>query len=442
MGQKEMKYVAFISYKSEDVKWAKWLQDKLEHYHIPSALRNGREDIPEYVRPVFRDRTDLSAGRLEKAISDALEVSHFLIVICSPIAAQSPWVCKEVQFFIDSGREDNIIPFIIDGQPNSTDPAAECFPEALRLLTGNRERLGINVNENGKEAAFVKVVATILDIDFDALWQRFQRQEKTRRRNINAILPLLEKGGRVSCDKAVAADCYRQAAEFGDTRAMYRQALLEMKQDLIASADLMRQAARLGNNEAAWWLAKSLFYGTALPRDYDEAFCWLQELSLRDGLSPKARLLKGLCHYNGCGTPIDYEAAVKTLLGAFESSGLDRWGVPRSESHDTGKMESNGLDERGVRTICRILGECHYYGKGVPKDYCRALKYLLLSVKDGEYIYPNKDAEYLIGTCYYFHLGTRQDIPTALFWLKDAEEQGSMEAHELLKRRACRQAKK
>jgi len=67
------------------------------------------------------------------------------------------------------------------------------------------------------------------------------------------------------------------------------------------------------------------------------------------------------------------------------------------------------------------------------------LKYLLLSVRDDEYIYPDKDAEYLIGTCYYFHLGTRQDIPTALYWLTDAEKHGSLEARELLERRARRQ---
>lgn len=253
---------------------------------------------------------------------------------------------------------------------------------------------------------------------------------------------LLEKGGRVPCDKAVAADCYGQASESGDTKAMYRLALLEMKQDSAPSSELMRNAAHLGNNEAAWWLAKTLFYGTVLPKDYEESFYWLKELSLRNGLSPEARFLKGLCYYNGYGTAVDYEAAVQTLLGALECSGLDRWGVSLSEGHDTGEMESNGLGEVDIRTICRILGECYYYGKGVKKDYCRALKYLLLSVQDEEYVYPNKDAEYLIGTCYYYHLGTRQNTPTAIYWLKEAEKLGSSEARALLERRSYRRAKK
>ena len=228
-----------------------------------------------------------------------------------------------------------------------------------------------------------------------------------------------------------------KTAESGYAKAMYRLALLKMKEDPVSMADLMRKAARLGNNDAAWRLAKSLFYGAILPKDYNEAFFWLKELAVRDGLSPKAWFLLGLCYYKGHGTAVDYEAAVNALLGAFSSSGLDRWGVPLSESHSAGGPED--LSEVDIRTACRIMGKCCYYGKGVEKDYCRALKYLLLSVRDDEYIYPDKDAEYLIGTCYYFHLGTRQDIPTALYWLTDAEKHGSLEARELLERRARRQ---
>ena len=260
--------------------------------------------------------------------------------------------------------------------------------------------------------------------------------------NLYELGLLLEKGGRVPCDKAVAADCYRQAAESGDIRAMYRLALLEMKQEPVIAADLMRRAASLGNDDAAWWLAEKHFRGYILPKNHDEAFKWLNVLSLRGGLSPKAGFLMGLCYYNGYGTDINYDAAVQALLGALESSGRDRWGVVLPEKTGVKEKDPAGLGEGDIRTICRILGECYYFGRGVARDYCRALKYLLLSVQDGEYVYPHKDAEYLIGTCYYFHLGTRQDIFTALYWLTDAEKQGCVEARELLERRARRRAKK
>lgn len=179
MDQKK-EYYAFISYKREDERWAKWLQNKLEHYKIPVAVRKKDTSLPAYVRPVFKDTTDLSGGVLEKAIDEALSQSRYLIVICSPRAAQSPWVCKEVQHFIDSGREEYIIPFIIEGLPNSEDIALECFPKNLRELTGARELLGININEMGRAAAMVKVVARMFRLEFDILWRRYEKEKRRK----------------------------------------------------------------------------------------------------------------------------------------------------------------------------------------------------------------------------------------------------------------------
>lgn len=57
----EKQYYAFISYKREDEKWAKLLQHKLEHYKFPTNL-NGYTDLPNKIRPIFRDVTDLKPG--------------------------------------------------------------------------------------------------------------------------------------------------------------------------------------------------------------------------------------------------------------------------------------------------------------------------------------------------------------------------------------------
>ena|GEM_PF-1736546 len=178
MGPNKLKYYAFISYKREDARWAKWLQRELEHYRLP---KNNRAEYPflnKGIRPVFRDSSDLSSGLLANEIHKALEQSQFLIIICSPLAATSPWVANEVQHFIDIGREKQIIPFIISGVPFSPKQEEECFPLPLRKLTGDRELRGINISEMGKEAALVKVVARIVDCRFDNLWQRFEREKR------------------------------------------------------------------------------------------------------------------------------------------------------------------------------------------------------------------------------------------------------------------------
>lgn len=176
----EKEYFAFISYKREDQKWAKWLQETLENYKLPSVL-NGRTDLPKEIRPVFRDKSELASGVLADEIQTALKQSKYLIVICSPRSAQSEWVNKEIQSFIDLGRTEKIIPFIIEGRPHAQNPDDECFPSLLRNLPTEQELLGIEVDEMGRDAAAVKVVAQMFGLQFDSLWQRHERQQKRRR---------------------------------------------------------------------------------------------------------------------------------------------------------------------------------------------------------------------------------------------------------------------
>ena len=179
-------YFAFISYKREDEKWAKWLQHKLEHYRLPSNVKKGNVHLPKDLRPVFKDTSELSSGVLAEEIHAALENSQYLIVICSPRAAKSEWVCKEVQTFIDMGRTKEVIPFIVGGKAYADNPTEECFPTALRQLHGDQELLGININEMGKEAAVIKVIARMLGLKFDMLWQRHQKEKSQRNAVISA----------------------------------------------------------------------------------------------------------------------------------------------------------------------------------------------------------------------------------------------------------------
>ena len=176
MIEEKYQYFAFISYKREDEEWAKWLQHKLEHYKLPSNL-NGRTDLPKEIRPVFKDTSELMPGNLPEQIHQALELSKYLIVICSPRSAKSEWVNKEIETFISMGRTANVIPFIIDGKAFSGNPGEECFPLALRQLPKEQEILGANINEMGRDAAAVKVVARMFDVRFDELWQRHEREQ-------------------------------------------------------------------------------------------------------------------------------------------------------------------------------------------------------------------------------------------------------------------------
>ena len=180
-------YYAFISYKREDEKWARWLQHRLEHFKLPSNL-NGRTDLPKEIRPIFRDTTELTPGNLPDQIQKALEHSKFLILICSPRSAKSEWVNKEVETFLSLGRLPQIIPFIVEGELFSSNPEEECFPEAILSLPKEKELLGVSIDTMGREAAALKVIARMMELRFDILWQRYERDKKKKR---NVYLSLL-----------------------------------------------------------------------------------------------------------------------------------------------------------------------------------------------------------------------------------------------------------
>lgn len=204
---KNYKYYAFISYSRQDEEWAMWLQHELEHYHLPDNLKN-HEDLPKEFRPVFRDVDELKAGNLPDQIYEALKSSENLIVICSPRAVKSKWVNKEITDFIEIGNEkginnnERIFPFIIEGAPDAQQEAQECFPKALR----GQEVLAGNVNENGRDKAFVKIMAGMLpNVGFDDIWNRYERDKaEEERRKREERDKLLTAQSRFVAEKAMS----------------------------------------------------------------------------------------------------------------------------------------------------------------------------------------------------------------------------------------------
>lgn len=140
----KFRYKAFISYSHRDQKWAKWLQSSLEGYRVPKRLvgtEGAYGAIPSRLAPVFRDREDLStASDLSAKVKEALVVSKALIAVCSPTAARSEWVSEEIAYFRSLGREDRIFALIVDGDPQASDPAQQCFSPALTVNADGTER--------------------------------------------------------------------------------------------------------------------------------------------------------------------------------------------------------------------------------------------------------------------------------------------------------------
>ena len=180
-GQKVYTYYAFISYKHKDKRWAKWLQRRLEAYRLPNVLCR-REDYPRHLTPIFRDETDLTAGKtVHELLLQNLAQCKYLIVICSRNMQEHPeYIDYEIRKFLELGNPAaNILPLIVDGEANAADPANECLPPSL-IEMGDARPLGVTLAAGRKRDAILKIIASMLGLEVQSLI-RHDRDRRTRR---------------------------------------------------------------------------------------------------------------------------------------------------------------------------------------------------------------------------------------------------------------------
>jgi len=173
-------YAAYLSYSHQDTAWATWIHRAIEGYRVPRRLvgepgENG--PVPARLSPVFRDREDLSsASNLNDRLVEALAASRFLIVVCSPNAADSRWVNEEIRRFRELHGADRILCLLVDGEAGG-EPSP--FPAAL-LEGGDREPLAADPRSwaDGKTLARQKIIAGMLGVRLDVLRQRDLRRRR------------------------------------------------------------------------------------------------------------------------------------------------------------------------------------------------------------------------------------------------------------------------
>jgi TPR repeat protein len=82
-------------------------------------------------------------------------------------------------------------------------------------------------------------------------------------------------------------------------------------------------------------------------------------------------------------------------------------------------MKYRQAAERGDAYAQCSLGECYYYGDGVPQDFDEAGKWYRKSAEQG-YI----GAQYRLGDFYFFGKGVALDLGESLEWYRKAARQG------------------
>ncbi|MDR3322561.1 MAG: hypothetical protein LBS93_08930 [Synergistaceae bacterium] len=180
---REYRFYAFVSHEEggRDEKCARWLRRRLENYRIPvetvSRLRREsaaitEDTIPSRLAVGASARTFFGYPPEEPAGPGSVTMAaRYLIVICSPRAAKSERVNEDVKEFVESGKEDYIIPFIIDGEPAGD--GDRCYPPCL--LSNS---LGVTLSAGTGEEAVIQVMARLLRVKFSRLYQRHLREQR------------------------------------------------------------------------------------------------------------------------------------------------------------------------------------------------------------------------------------------------------------------------
>ncbi|WP_454713991.1 TIR domain-containing protein [Caulobacter segnis] len=178
--ENRQRYKAFISYSHHDRQVAEWLHRALESYRAPPRLlaKNGAS-IAGGLRPIFRDRDELSAAAdLGETIRDALDRSDALIVLCSPTAATSRWVDQELAYFIKDRGPGAVLCVITPSTPDDATLDAVMPPALRAALPEDVEPLAVDLRRDadGKRLARLKIAARLLNVSLDQLVQRDARR--------------------------------------------------------------------------------------------------------------------------------------------------------------------------------------------------------------------------------------------------------------------------
>lgn len=176
------KFFAFISYSSANRREAARLHRRLEYFRVTGAMARDFDNKRKPMNPSFYAPLEIQPGELKEELKTRLRNSRYLVVVCSPESARSQWVQLEIDYFVSIGRRDKIFFFIVDGKPNSGDPATDCYGKAVKD-NGLEGVLGVDVHENvfkfpplNRERAYIQLISRLLGVDFDTLWNRHLRR--------------------------------------------------------------------------------------------------------------------------------------------------------------------------------------------------------------------------------------------------------------------------
>ena len=199
-----MKFAAFISYShTTDGELAPALQKALQRFAKPWNRRRALR--------IFRDETSLSINpALWSSIKQSLSESEYFILIASPDAAQSEWVQKEVDYWINNRPIDKLLIVLTEGDlswdktssdflrtektplPPNLRGVFEEEPRYLDLRWARQLEDQLSLNHDRFRNAIADISATLQDRPKDELiGEDILQHKKLKKRTRSAVAALV-----------------------------------------------------------------------------------------------------------------------------------------------------------------------------------------------------------------------------------------------------------
>jgi type II secretory pathway pseudopilin PulG len=248
-----LRHDAFMSYShAADGLLAPRLQAALQRFAKPWWQRRAVG--------VFRDESSLSASpHLWGSIVAAMEGSAWFVLLLSPDAAQSPWVTREIDWWVENKEPGRIIPVLTDGTFAWEDGelAGDAVPPSLHSVFSEeprwvdlrfaREDEQLDLKNPRFSAAVADIASTLRGVPKDELASEEVRQHRRTVRTawVAAVVLLLfgiaaTIGAVVAVDRSNEARAQQRLAEEARAAAETAQGLAE---EARAGAELAQALA-------------------------------------------------------------------------------------------------------------------------------------------------------------------------------------------------------
>ena len=220
-------YNAFISYKHAelDSKIAEDIHRSLERFHVPKSIR--KKTGFKKIERVFRDKNELPiTSDLSDTISNALEKSEYLIVICSPNTKESMWVPREIEYFLRNHSKKQILTVLAGGESKDVILDELRYDERVETDdTGEERTVKTSIEplacdyripiKRARKEELPRLAAALLGCSYDELVGRQRQYRRRRRRVISGIVLtiLLAFAGYMTYSRYRINKNYRDAME-------------------------------------------------------------------------------------------------------------------------------------------------------------------------------------------------------------------------------------